>query len=173
MPSYAYFCKQFVPISEANLGVMTHCLHYGTAVFEGIRGNWNADEKQLYLFRLVDRTHPAVSDELQNLDLGKAAGERGWIGRVHPARTLLRGHLALQPLSHQAGGAEPPRRRVGRDLGPTVRAKAFLGHGGSPAPILSRLVNGKQAPELPLQRRQQVADLVLHPLRRNRNRDDR
>jgi len=54
MSSYVYFRKQFVPLSEAKLGVMTHCLHYGTAVFEGIRGNWNADQKQLYLFRLKE-----------------------------------------------------------------------------------------------------------------------
>ena len=52
MPSYAYFHKQFVPLSEAKLGIMTHCLHYGTAAFEGIRGNWNSQQKQLYLFRL-------------------------------------------------------------------------------------------------------------------------
>ena len=51
MPSYAYFHKQFVPLSEAKLGIMTHCLHYGTAAFEGIRGNWNSQQKQLYLFR--------------------------------------------------------------------------------------------------------------------------
>ncbi len=54
MPSYAYFHKQFVPLSEAKVGVMTHCLHYGTAIFEGIRGNWNNEQKQIYLFRLKD-----------------------------------------------------------------------------------------------------------------------
>lgn len=54
MPSYAYFCKQFVPLSEAKVGIMTHCLHYGTAVFEGIRGNWNSEQKQIYLFRLKE-----------------------------------------------------------------------------------------------------------------------
>jgi len=54
MPSYAYFHKQFVPLSEAKIGVMTHCLHYGTAVFEGIRGNWNSQKKQIYLFRLKE-----------------------------------------------------------------------------------------------------------------------
>jgi len=54
MPSYAYFQKQFVPLAEAKLGAMTHCFHYGTAIFEGIRGNWNADEEQLYLFRLKE-----------------------------------------------------------------------------------------------------------------------
>jgi branched-chain amino acid aminotransferase len=52
MPSYAFFQKQFVPLPEAKLGVMTHCLHYGTAIFEGIRGNWNSKQKQIYLFRL-------------------------------------------------------------------------------------------------------------------------
>jgi branched-chain amino acid aminotransferase len=54
MPSYAYFQKQFVPLAEAKLGVMTTALHYGTAIFEGIRGNWNSKKKQIYLFRLRD-----------------------------------------------------------------------------------------------------------------------
>ena len=54
MPSYAYFHKQFVPLSEAKIGVMTHSLHYGTAIFEGIRGNWNSEQRQLYLFRLKE-----------------------------------------------------------------------------------------------------------------------
>ena len=54
MTSYAYFHKQFVPLSEANIGVMTNCLHYGNAVFEGIRGNWNSEQQQIYLFRLKE-----------------------------------------------------------------------------------------------------------------------
>ncbi len=54
MPSYAYFHKQFVPLSEAKIGIMTHSLHYGTAAFEGIRGNWNPDHQQVYLFRLKE-----------------------------------------------------------------------------------------------------------------------
>jgi branched-chain amino acid aminotransferase len=54
MPSFAYFQKQFVPLEEAKLGVMTNALHYGTAIFEGIRGNWNAQKKQMYLFRLKE-----------------------------------------------------------------------------------------------------------------------
>ncbi len=54
MPSYAYFHKQFVPLSEAKVGVMTHALHYGPAAFEGIRGNWNSQQQQLYLFRLKE-----------------------------------------------------------------------------------------------------------------------
>jgi branched-chain amino acid aminotransferase len=52
MPSYAYIHQKFVPLAEAKLGVMTNFLHYGTAVFEGIRGNWNPQKKQIYIFRL-------------------------------------------------------------------------------------------------------------------------
>ncbi len=54
MSSYAYFHKQFVPLSEAKIGIMTNSLHYGTAVFEGIRGNWNSQQQQIYLFRLKE-----------------------------------------------------------------------------------------------------------------------
>jgi len=61
MTSYAYFGKQFVPLAEAKIGVMTHALHYGTAVFEGIRGNWNSQQQQTYIFRL--RAH---YERLQN-----------------------------------------------------------------------------------------------------------
>jgi branched-chain amino acid aminotransferase len=52
MPQVAFFEKKFVPLSEAKVGIMTHALNYGTACFEGIRGNWNAKEGQIYLFRL-------------------------------------------------------------------------------------------------------------------------
>jgi len=54
MPSFAYFNKQFVPLAEAKLGIMTNALHYGTAIFEGIRGNWNSEQNQIYLFRLKE-----------------------------------------------------------------------------------------------------------------------
>jgi len=43
-----------VPLAEAKISVMTHSLHYGTAVFEGIRGNWNEQQQQMYIFRLEE-----------------------------------------------------------------------------------------------------------------------
>ncbi|OGO48437.1 MAG: branched-chain-amino-acid transaminase [Chloroflexi bacterium RBG_16_64_32] len=52
--AYAYFQKQFVPLAEAKLGIMTHAFLYGTAVFEGIRGNWNDKEQQVFLFRVKE-----------------------------------------------------------------------------------------------------------------------
>lgn len=54
MPSYAYFQNQIMPLEDANINVMTNFMHYGTGVFEGIRGNWNDVHKQIYLFRLKE-----------------------------------------------------------------------------------------------------------------------
>jgi branched-chain amino acid aminotransferase len=55
MPTpYAFFKKQIVPLSEAKIGIMTHAFNYGTGVFEGIRGNWNEAEQQVYVFRIKE-----------------------------------------------------------------------------------------------------------------------
>ncbi len=51
LPKYAYFRDKIVPYSEAKVGVLTHALNYGTAVFGGLRAYWNEQEEQLYLFR--------------------------------------------------------------------------------------------------------------------------
>src|SRR6266516_2031353 len=53
-PKYAFFGGRIVPYSEAKVGILTHALNYGTAVFGGLRGYWNEDEKQLFVFRPLD-----------------------------------------------------------------------------------------------------------------------
>ncbi|MDY6833960.1 MAG: branched-chain amino acid transaminase [Chloroflexota bacterium] len=82
MTHYAYLDKQIIPLEDAKIGIMTHALHYGTGCFDGIRGNWNAEEKQMYLFRVrehYERLHrschimniglPYTINELYNLTL--------------------------------------------------------------------------------------------------------
>ena len=48
----AFFKGNFVDIKNANVNIQTHALHYGTAVFEGIRGNWNTTNDSMIIFRL-------------------------------------------------------------------------------------------------------------------------
>jgi len=43
-----YFQGRYMPLRDARVSVMTHAFLYGTAVFEGIRGYWNADQGVLY-----------------------------------------------------------------------------------------------------------------------------
>ena len=49
---YAWFQGKCVPFGDAKVSVATHALHYGTAVFEGIRGNWNERLGKVVIFRL-------------------------------------------------------------------------------------------------------------------------
>jgi branched-chain amino acid aminotransferase len=49
---FVWFDGKFVKWHEAKVPIYTHALHYGTAVFEGIRGY--AAKNNLYIFRLQD-----------------------------------------------------------------------------------------------------------------------
>jgi branched-chain amino acid aminotransferase len=46
-----YFGGKYVPLHEARVGILTHALHYGTGVFEGIRAHWDRDEEELFVLR--------------------------------------------------------------------------------------------------------------------------
>ena len=48
----AYFEGQYVALQDAKVSIMTHAFMYGTAVFEGIRAYWNADQGVLYGLKL-------------------------------------------------------------------------------------------------------------------------
>ena len=50
----AFLNGQKVSLKDAKVGIMTHALHYGTAVFEGIRGNWNESKEKMIIFRLKE-----------------------------------------------------------------------------------------------------------------------
>ena len=54
LPKYAYFQDEIVPYEAAKVGVLTHALNYGTAAFGGLRGYWNENRGQLYIFRPLD-----------------------------------------------------------------------------------------------------------------------
>lgn len=64
MTKYAYFEGAIRPIEDAKVSVMTHAFNYGTGWFGGLRGYWNAEHEQLYVFRIRDHY-------LRFLDSGK------------------------------------------------------------------------------------------------------
>lgn len=53
-PKFVFFNGKIVPYEDAKVGVLTHALNYGTAVFGGIRAYWNKKENQLFVFRPYD-----------------------------------------------------------------------------------------------------------------------
>lgn len=54
LPKNAYFRGKIVPYPDAKVGVATHALNYGTAVFGGMRGYWNEEKKKVLVFRPYD-----------------------------------------------------------------------------------------------------------------------
>jgi branched-chain amino acid aminotransferase len=75
-PRYAFFKGRVVPYSDAKIGVLTHALNYGTAVFGGLRGYWNDDEKQLFVFRPADHFKRFLqSAKLLNMELPYSADD--------------------------------------------------------------------------------------------------
>ncbi len=54
LPKYAYFRGDIVPYDQAKVGIMNHTLNYGTGAFGGVRGYWNSESKQLFVFRGLD-----------------------------------------------------------------------------------------------------------------------
>ncbi len=53
-PEFATLDGKIVPFAEAKVSVMAPGLTFAVAVFEGLRAYWNADENQLFVFRLAD-----------------------------------------------------------------------------------------------------------------------
>jgi branched-chain amino acid aminotransferase len=51
-PKYLSMNGEIVPFADAKVHVLSPCVKYGAGVFEGIRGYWNAERKDMYLFRL-------------------------------------------------------------------------------------------------------------------------
>lgn len=46
-----WFQNRFIRLAEANVNILTHALHYGTGVFEGIRGYFEEKREELFLVR--------------------------------------------------------------------------------------------------------------------------
>ena len=51
-PKYVFMNDEIVPFEDAKVHVSTAAFKFGTAVFEGLRGYWNEQHEQMYLFQM-------------------------------------------------------------------------------------------------------------------------
>jgi branched-chain amino acid aminotransferase len=67
---------KFVSAKQAHVSIMTHGFSYGTGCFEGIRGYWNPDTEDIYLFRVRDHFERLLqSCRILNMQLPYTADE--------------------------------------------------------------------------------------------------
>jgi branched-chain amino acid aminotransferase len=72
----SYFEGKIVPSNEAKISIQTHALQYGTAVFGGIRGYFNKEQNNLFLFRLHDHYNRLInSTKIMQLQFFKSPEE--------------------------------------------------------------------------------------------------
>lgn len=104
--SYAYFQSQFIPFSEAKLGIMTNFLHYGTAVFEGIRGNWNAEKQQLYIFRMKEHYERMLEgSQIMNMRIPHSVDQLGQITVELIKKCEFKEDVYIRPLVYKSSEA--------------------------------------------------------------------
>jgi len=103
MPPYAYHNKKFMPLEEAKVGILTHALHYGTACFEGIRGNWNQEQKQLLIFRAKEHyDRLLLSCRIMRIKLPYSAKELCDITVQLVAKSGYKEDVYIRPLAYKS-----------------------------------------------------------------------
>jgi branched-chain amino acid aminotransferase len=91
-----YFDGRYMPMRDARIGILTHALHYGTGVFEGLRAYWDEAQQELFVFR----AHEHYKRWIQNC-------------------SILRIHVPLSPEELTAVTLEILRRNA-------IRADAYI-----------------------------------------------
>jgi branched-chain amino acid aminotransferase len=103
MSSYAFLRNEFVPLEDAKIGIMTHAFHYGTAVFEGIRGNWNEEKQQIYIFRLKEHYNRlAEGSTLLKMELPYSIDELCNITTEMVRKSEFKEDIYIRPVSYKS-----------------------------------------------------------------------
>lgn len=100
---WAFFRGEFVPLRDANINVMTHGFNYGTAVFEGVRAYWNAEEEQLFGLELLahyERIHRSAA--LLMMEVRQSPQELADITVELLRRDGLREDVYLRPIVYKS-----------------------------------------------------------------------
>jgi branched-chain amino acid aminotransferase len=106
MSPYAFFKNKYVPLEEAKISVMTHALHYGTAIFEGVRGNWNSEQKQTYIFRLREHFERFVNGcKVMKIDLPYSVDEMCDITVELVRKCGYQEDIYIRPLAYKSSEA--------------------------------------------------------------------
>lgn len=103
MTQYAFFEGQIVPLEQAKVSVMTHALNYGTACFGGLRGYWNEDSEQLFVFRIREHYQRLLnSAKLLMMDLPYSVDALAGITLDLLRREGWREDVYIRPLAYKA-----------------------------------------------------------------------
>jgi branched-chain amino acid aminotransferase len=98
-----YFQNEFVRLKDARVPLLTHALHYGTGVFEGIRGYWSEEDGELYLFRTRDHYDRwRANARILQMDIPLTTGELTDITLELIRRNQFKTDVYIRPLAYKS-----------------------------------------------------------------------
>jgi branched-chain amino acid aminotransferase len=99
-----------MPLEEARVPVLTHAFLYGTGVFEGIRGNWSEERREILLFRAAEHFERLKqSAQIMHIDLPLSAAEMVDIAERVVAAGAFDEDTYLRPIAYKSGEVIGPR----------------------------------------------------------------
>jgi branched-chain amino acid aminotransferase len=98
-----YFGGEYVPLRDARIGILTHALHYGTGVFEGIRAHWDDEAQELFLMRPLDHYQRWKQNcKIMRIDLPPSPDELCAITGELARRNQFHADLYIRPLAYKS-----------------------------------------------------------------------
>ena len=107
---FCYLQKRFVPLEEARLPVMTHAFLYGTAVFEGVRGNWSDERGETLIFRPIEHFQRLKqSAHIMHIGLPESPEELSDITAQVVAQAGYHEDTYIRPIAYKSGEVIGPK----------------------------------------------------------------
>jgi branched-chain amino acid aminotransferase len=98
-----YMNGEFVPEREARVPILTHCLHYGTGVFEGIRAHRDPVSGEVLLFRARDHFDRMLHNvKFLNIRVALDADRLTAVAAELIRRNRIAGDAYVRPLAYKS-----------------------------------------------------------------------
>ena len=98
-----WFENRFVRLAEAKVSILTHAFNYGTGVFEGIRGYYEQQRKELFLVQMIEHFERWKRNcRILRIKVPPSAGDLAEITAELCRRNNFRSHIYVRPLAYKA-----------------------------------------------------------------------
>ncbi len=102
-----YIDGKFMPWNDATVHIFSPVVKYGAAVFEGVRGYWNAEREKMYLFRLREHMERLeLSQRIMRFERIVPAAEMIEATVELMRRNRFRGSVHIRPTVYIGGDGE-------------------------------------------------------------------
>ncbi len=98
-----YFDGRYMPMRDARVGILTHALHYGTGVFEGIRAYWDETQQELFVFRANEHYERWIQNcNILRIQIPLSPDELNAITLEILRRNAFRTNVYIRPLAYKS-----------------------------------------------------------------------